>query len=95
VSSPRRGCAGGGCVVVGARSFPASAGVLLSTIASKLSPRAESEPASDLAGLCGAPWKDTFDAASDVTLYTGGLYSWNWTRDQQGPGHPVFYKISI
>jgi hypothetical protein len=29
------------------------------------------------AGLCVAPWKDAFAAASDVALNTGGLSQWD------------------
>jgi hypothetical protein len=28
-------------------------------------------------------------AASEVALNTGDLPQWNWTFDQQGPGHPA------
>jgi hypothetical protein len=44
-----------------------SAAALLSTSAPKLSFPCDG---SDLTGLCGALWKDTFVGASDVTLTT-------------------------
>jgi hypothetical protein len=28
-----------------------------------------------------------------VALNTGDLPQWNWTFDQQGPGHPASYKL--
>jgi hypothetical protein len=78
------GGAGGGCCAIEA-ALLASEAVLLSTSAPK-----KSFPGgwSYRAGLCAAPWKDAFAAASDVTLNTGGLSRWDLPQDQQGPGHP-------
>jgi hypothetical protein len=88
VSLDRRGAADCSCAMAAARSLAAAAAAaLLSTSAAKLSFPADRSGV-DRAGLGGAPWKDTFAAASDVTLTTGGLSRWNWTWDQQGPGHP-------
>jgi hypothetical protein len=67
------GGAGGGCCASGA-ALLASEAVLLSTSAPKMS---FPDGWSYLAGLCVAPWKDAFAAASDVTLNTGGLSHWD------------------
>jgi len=59
-----------GCSGVVVAELLASPAELLSTSAPKISfPETES----DLAARGGALWKGTFVAASDVTLYTGGL----------------------
>jgi hypothetical protein len=77
------GGAGGGCCAIEAVLL-ASAAVLLSTSDAKMwFPGGWSYRA----GLCVAPWKDAFTAASDVTLNTGGLSQWDLRQDQQGPGH--------
>jgi len=65
-----RGAADGGCGVGVAGSLPVSAGMLESTSVPKLSLLCE---ASGRAGFGAAVWKDMLVAASDVTLYTGGL----------------------
>jgi hypothetical protein len=64
------------CAVEVALSLPAAA-VLLSSSVPKLS---VPDGWSYCAGLCSAPCKDTFAGTPDVTLYTGGLSQWNWTR---------------
>jgi hypothetical protein len=64
----------GGCCCAGEAALLASEAVLLSTSAPKMSfPGGWSYRA----GLCAAPWKDAFAAASDVTLNTGGLSQWD------------------
>jgi hypothetical protein len=68
--SDGRGAADGGCAVGAAESLPVSAGMLESTSVPKLSLLCE---ASGRAGFGAAVWKDMLVAASDVTLYTGGL----------------------
>jgi len=68
-----------------------SAGALLSTSAAKLSFPADGSGLPALGG--GAPWKDTLDAGSVVTLDTGGLSRMYLARDQQGPGHIGLKKI--
>jgi hypothetical protein len=74
-----------------ARAVSPSVGALLSTSAAKLSfPRGRSD-LPDFVG--GAPWKETLDAGSVVTLDTGGLSRMNVAGDQQGPGHLGFQKI--
>ena len=65
-----RGAADGGCGVGVAGSLPVAAGMLESTSVLKLSLLCE---ASGRAGFGAAVWKDMLVAASDVTLYTGGL----------------------
>jgi len=62
-----------GCGGAVAAELLASLLVLLSTSAPKIP---LPELASDLAARGGALWKGTFVAASDVTLYTGGLSQW-------------------
>jgi hypothetical protein len=70
LSDGRGAAADGGCGVGVAASLPVSAGMLESTSVPKLSLLCE---ASGRADLGAAVWKDMLVAASDVTLYTGGL----------------------
>jgi hypothetical protein len=70
--------------LLSARWLLLSAGALLSTSAAKLSFPRDRSDLPDFVG--GAPWKDTLDAGSVVTLDTGGLSRMNVDRDQQGPG---------
>jgi hypothetical protein len=63
------------CAVEAGRSLLASAGVLLSTSAPKLS---LPDDWSARAGFGGAVGKDTLATASDVTLCTGCLSGMNW-----------------
>jgi hypothetical protein len=77
VSRVLRGGAGGSGTEEGAGPLLESAAWLLSTSVPKLSFPCDG---SDRTDLDGAPWKGTFGAGSDVTLYTGGLSRWNWSE---------------
>jgi hypothetical protein len=81
-------CRAGCCCVVGG-VLPGSLALLLSTSAPKISfPEAES----DLADLGGVLRKGTFVAASDVTLYTGGLSQWIQRMISKDRAMPVSKK---
>jgi hypothetical protein len=68
------GGAGGCCCCAIDAALLASEAVLLSTSEAKMS---FPDGWSYRAGLCAAPWKDAFAAASDVALNTGGLSQWD------------------
>lgn len=84
-----------GCGGATAAEWLASLLLLLSTSAPKIPfPGLEL----DLAARGGALWKGTFVAASDVTLYTGGLSQWVQpviSKDRATPNSPKYRCISI
>lgn len=85
-----------GCCGAIEAALLASLAVLLSTIAPKMSlPDAWSYRAD----RCAAPWKDTFAAASELTLNTGrGLSQWTClqiSKDRAIPAHKKYQYISM
>ncbi len=89
-SSLRRcGAACWGAAAVAA-SLAASAAVLLSTMAPKLS---VPDDGSDRAGRCGAAWNDTLVLVLTSRSTRAASRSGSGTYGQQGPGHPGLKKL--